>query len=164
MDKTTQERIKADAEAYIEEKGTAYAYGYIAGATAWAQWKVKHEELLAQTNLSLAIQRQCTTDAQNRCERMIRQRNDMQSMAQRMADALEEIAEGSHDYESTNYAKRLHMPNCRACKAKEVLQQFKDGGKEDKVYRPCPHCSKELFRDRNLCCRACGKEVKNDLH
>lgn len=111
---------------YIE----GYGEGYVGGATAWAPWKVKHEELLAQTNLSLAIQRQCTTDAQNRCERMIRQRNDMQSMAQRMADALEEIAEGSHDYESTNYAKRLHMPNCRACKAKEALQQFKDGGKE----------------------------------
>ena len=27
--------------------------------------------------------------------------------------------------------------------------------------RPCPHCGKELNRDRNLCCRECGKEVSN---
>lgn len=26
--------------------------------------------------------------------------------------------------------------------------------------RPCPHCGKELNRDRNLCCRECGEEVK----
>ena len=24
----------------------------------------------------------------------------------------------------------------------------------------CPHCGKELSRDRNLCCRECGKEVE----
>lgn len=34
MDNKTQERIKADAEELSQEKGTAYAYGYIAGATA----------------------------------------------------------------------------------------------------------------------------------
>lgn len=46
--------------------------------------------------------------------------------------------------------------------AEKYVQQFKDGKrKEDKVYRPCPHCGKELFRDRNLCCRACGEEVNN---
>lgn len=28
---------------------------------------------------------------------------------------------------------------------------------------PCPHCGKELSRDRNLCCRECGKEVSNEL-
>lgn len=43
--------------------------------------------------------------------------------------------------------------------SRTALQQFKYGRVEDKVYRPCPHCGKELFRDRNLCCRACGKEV-----
>lgn len=30
-----------------------------------------------------------------------------------------------------------------------------------KIDRPCPHCGKELNRDRNLCCRECGKEVEN---
>lgn len=38
-----------------------------------------------------------------------------------------------------------------------VLQQWKGEGKE--VTDPCPHCGKELHRDRNLCCRECGKEV-----
>jgi hypothetical protein len=33
----------------------------------------------------------------------------------------------------------------------------------DEVDRPCPHCGKELFRDRNLCCRECGEEVENEL-
>ena len=26
----------------------------------------------------------------------------------------------------------------------------------------CPHCGKELNRDRNLCCRECGKEVGDE--
>ena len=30
----------------------------------------------------------------------------------------------------------------------------------DKPTDPCPHCGKELSRDRNLCCRECGKEVE----
>lgn len=38
-----------------------------------------------------------------------------------------------------------------------ALQQWKGTGKE--VENPCPHCGKELHRDRNLCCRECGKEV-----
>ncbi len=33
-------------------------------------------------------------------------------------------------------------------------------GKEVKC--PCPNCGKELSRDRNLCCRECGKEVGDD--
>ncbi len=27
---------------------------------------------------------------------------------------------------------------------------------------PCPHCGKELYYDRNMCCRECGKEVERD--
>lgn len=91
--------------------------GYLSGATAWAPWKVKHNELQAQ--------------------------------AQCMADALEEIAQSNCDYESTNYARALHMPNCRACKAKEVLQQFKDGKEVGEEPKPegwpwiCEHCGKQ---------------------
>lgn len=40
----------------------------------------------------------------------------------------------------------------------ESLVEWKGAGKE--VDRPCPHCGKELSRDRNLCCRECGKEVE----
>lgn len=39
------------------------------------------------------------------------------------------------------------------------LTEWKGAGKE--VDNPCPHCGKELSRDRNLCCRECGKEVTN---
>lgn len=52
-----QDRIKKDAEAlfgYNENRGDGGLvnkgryYGYIAGATAWVQWKVKYDELVAE--------------------------------------------------------------------------------------------------------------------
>lgn len=76
---------------------------------------------------------------------------ELKEQAQRMADALKWI--------------QMHVPIDPDVDdvISGALQQFKDGkGKEDKVYRPCPHCGKELFRDRNLCCRACGKEVGDE--
>lgn len=53
--------------------------------------------------------------------------NELQARAQRIADALEEMAEDSCDYDSVDFAETIHSPNCRACKARELVQQFKDG-------------------------------------
>lgn len=78
----------------------------------------------------------------------------MQSQIDGLKKVLEDIAARNCDYG----INALHMPDCRACNAKEALQQWKDSGKE--VNDPCPHCGKELSRDRNLCCRECGKEVE----
>jgi hypothetical protein len=68
-------------------------------------------------------------------------------------DALEEIAARDCDYETvyypntSNYSHTLHSPNCRACNAKEALEQWK--GKEKK---PEPTVSN---------CGMCGKEGIN---
>lgn len=39
--------------------------------------------------------------------------------------ALEEIAESNCDYESVNFAKAIHSPECRACRAKQMLESIK---------------------------------------
>lgn len=105
LPKEMQEQISAEAQEYSAQINNSMlfrgitepdikkfaAIDHAAGATAWAQWKVKHDELFAKTNLSLAIQRQCTTTAQEGHERMIKERNEYQAQAQRMADALEWI-------------------------------------------------------------------------
>lgn len=45
-------------------------------------------------------------------------------------------------------------------KGVKALEQWNGPGKE--ITDPCPHCGKELSRDRNLCCRECGKEVGDE--
>lgn len=77
------------------------------------EWSTKNEAEFSQRSASAYI---AGATAEN-------------SRAQGLADFLNEIAEESCDYESTNFAKALHSPECRACKAKEVLQQWK-GEKE----------------------------------
>lgn len=44
-------------------------------------------------------------------------------------------------------------------KGRQAIEQWKEG---NEIVNPCPHCGKELNRDRNLCCRECGKEVENE--
>jgi hypothetical protein len=46
--------------------------------------------------------------------------------AKPVVDFLEEISESNCDYESTGYVKSIHSPECRACKAKEVLAKYKE--------------------------------------
>lgn len=65
-----------------------YYSGYISGATEYAPWKVQYDELKAQTDLSLAIQRQCTTAAEDTTERMIKERNELKERAEKMEAAL----------------------------------------------------------------------------
>lgn len=49
----------------------------------------------------------------------------------------------------------------KECYEKGIPPQKGDsGGTVEAIDRPCPHCGKELSRDRNLCCRECGKEVE----
>lgn len=57
--------------------------------------------------------------------------------AQKLVEALEEIAASNCDYESTPIAGKLHKPDCRACKAKEVLQQWKAGKGKDEPKEEC---------------------------
>lgn len=49
----------------------------------------------------------------------------------------------------------------KECYEKGIPPQKGDsGGTVEAINDPCPHCGKELSRDRNLCCRECGKEVQ----
>lgn len=103
LPETMQEQIKADAQLYTKDEG--YQKAYIAGATAYAPWKVKYDEMKAQ--------------------------------AQRMADAFSILNEAynSHVEEKEMLISRYpHLfPNIDnyikpwVAKAKEFLQQFKDG-------------------------------------
>ena len=48
--------------------------------------------------------------------------------AKGLVDFIQEIADSSCDYESTNFAKALHSPECRACKAAQILEKWKGEG------------------------------------
>lgn len=43
-----------------------------------------------------------------------------------LIEILTEISESHCDYIITNYAKALHSTECRACKAKEALANYKE--------------------------------------
>lgn len=125
-------------------------YGYEQGATAWAPWKVRFDELNIENeklneSCNKLFKQNCLFN--NEIVDLKNERQQLMEQAQCMADALEEMAESNCDYESTNYAKALHSPECRACKAKELLQQFKDGGKEVGKKEPtiskCGMCHKD---------------------
>lgn len=91
---TTKTAFREDRDCTPISKGQFY--GYIAGATAWAPWKVKHDEL--------------------------------QTQAQCMADALELLVsrfEGAAEMANQDIDSGI-MKDC-----KKLLQQFKDGGKEE---------------------------------
>ena len=156
-----QERIKADAEAatndhavVLREKDMEYApmimrlfgykEGYIAGATAEhdrAQGKLKEAQDAARMFC-------------NKHNETATQLAELVDKVQVLVDALEEIIKMS------NAGKTLsHIDSHVAAKARKTLEQWKSG---KEVERPCPHCGKELSRDRNLCCRECGKEVSDE--
>lgn len=94
--------------------------GYEQGATAWAQWKVRHDELHSELH-----------ETKQQADNLRIAYDELARKTQLMAEALEEIAESDCDYENINFKQR-HSLECRACKAKELLQQFKEGGKEIK--------------------------------
>lgn len=81
---------------------------------------------------------------------------DVYERAEPMAEVLEYIIHCPATYDKTQL---LIWIDSAIAKAKQALEQWKGTGKE--VTDPCPNCGKELSRDRNLCCRECGKEVEN---
>lgn len=84
--------------------------------------------------------------------------NVSQTMVAEVVDLLSEIADTSCDYESVNFDKPVHSPDCRACKARKFMKQFKDGkGKE--VELSCMVCgTKFMGPEPKMCCsgRDCG--------
>lgn len=77
--------------------------------------------------------------------------------AQVLVDALENAKKHIHELCMT-IIRLGYTPFNPISEINEALEQWK--GKEPD--RPCPHCGKELSRDRNICCRECGKEVGDD--
>lgn len=135
-----RKNIWAEAERYAEEKVKAVneehfnVYNaHIAGATAWAGWKVKHDELQAQA--------QCMADALGKIS------NIVSWMEETGASRISELAETA-----------LKQWNSGEDEKKDQLIPtaiYKQQGSKT-VTDPCPHCGKELSRDRHGCCRECG--------
>jgi endogenous inhibitor of DNA gyrase (YacG/DUF329 family) len=130
---TTQERIKADAERYIDQihchVGDMEYEAYIAGATAEAE---RAQKMVDYVNL-----------VYQKANEGIEYWNK-QIESNRYNNAINDQA-----YE----ALRMHETERDFCK--RLMDSFPDIFSD----RPCPHCGKELNRDRNLCCE-CGKEVE----
>lgn len=115
--------------------------GYQAGATAWAPWKVRFDEL--QATIDDKIDKALHAE-RNKMQAMVTKMDmDWLQRAQGLADTLEWIRVYGNVGELT--IKFID----------KALQQFKDG-KEAGVSDPCTNCGKELFRDRHGCCRECG--------
>ena len=74
---------------------------------------------------------------------------ELQTKALRLTDEALARTDG-HNTESVNY-----IPGKGA-----TLHEGIEKEGEDEVTDSCPHCGKELHRDRNLCCKECGKEVE----
>lgn len=113
---------------------------YIKGATEWAPWKVKHDEL------------------KERCDKMEAEHADLNLALAAMLNGYQNLSQYQKDWftvpkDLINYYTRMVL---------EYDTQGKEGEKEPTD--PCPHCGKELSRDRNLCCRECGKEVVRPEH
>ena len=141
--------------------------GYIAGATEWAVWKVKYDELkgevddlkrwkreacmvidpiieYGQGHKDAKLGRSITEFVIERCKEYDR----IKDKADKMEAALREIIK---DIGSLADGDIFEI-------ASKALQQWNDEKKE--ATDPCPSCGKYLSRDRNLCCRECGKEVE----
>lgn len=112
------EQIKKEAQAFTIKGDESPYCSYEAGATAWAHWKVKYDELSAENS----VLRQKNIQIESRlsvCEKEVydnrSERVQLLTQAHRMADALEAIGNGC--------ATPQYIAN-------KALQQFKDGTKE----------------------------------
>lgn len=103
-------------------------YSYIAGATAWAHWKVKFDEL--QATIDDKIDKALHAE-RNKMQAMVtasevawaKECQALKDQAQRMADALEEIRTWHFDEDDTSSWVVSKIKNF----ALKTLQQFKDG-------------------------------------
>lgn len=136
-DKLPDEQIKADAKLYDQSYYTHLsqhshktpADHYIAGATAWASWKVRYDELNMRKAGEVAELKLKLFDTFENNEQL-------QAQAQRMADALELIANAPLP---ANENERLSWIYTARNLANENLQQFKDGKEveeEDREINP----------------------------
>lgn len=150
LPKETQERIKADAEAYANDKYGEYASNcndleyykwkecvdvYIAGATAEATKAFEMYKmlvLLSQYHYQAKEGRELNHDA-----------------------IIGKIEEHLQQWNAGKVVEKEKEPLI-------PIAVYKQQGCNVSNSRPCPHCGKELNRDRNLCCRECGEEVEND--
>lgn len=162
------ESISNEADEVTNEKAngrsTAYKYGYrdgyFIGATAWAPWKVRHDELQLKYD---AVSVMLDTGAQNY--------DNLKQEAQRMADALDELIELKRMKDelgkTTNYLTRQPAAWKRAT---EELQQFKDGKGEgmekiEPTISKCGMCKKEgvnqYLGSQFYLCDECFEDYEN---
>lgn len=97
--------------------------GYTAGATAWAPWYIKHMAIESELHGVRAENERLKDAAIMFCNKF----NVSQTTVAEMVDFLSDIAVSDCDTEVVNYSRPKHSTECRACKAKTILQQFKDG-------------------------------------
>lgn len=139
LPKEITEQINNEAEIYANKylngKVNTHEFsliedGYNAGATEWAPWKVKYNELHSELH-----------ETKQQADNLRIAYDELGRKAQRIADALEFVKANGLCSETTE------MIN-------SALQQFKDGGKE--VARPERNVS---IGEHITYCHACGFPV-----
>lgn len=156
LPETPQDQINRQAEYYSgfneNEDHTPLSkgkyYGYIAGATAYAPWKVRYDELQAENT----ILKQKNIQIESRlsvCEKEVydhrKEYHLLQAQAQAMADALEEIKTRIERGKSS----ASYQIECIRPIVYNALQQFKDGKEAKQEPKPegwpwvCEYCGKQ---------------------
>ncbi len=117
------------------------------------QWRVKYDEL----KKSFDTLKGEIVQVEKAGSSLLFENQQLKERCDKMEDALEKIKathKKYHDLNGDNPAAN-HLMNI----ALEALAHKPEGINENQPPDPCPHCGKGLSRDRNLCCRECGKEV-----
>jgi len=135
-----------------------------AGATEWAQkwWELRDQtKQLMATYASVHGEHQQLKD---RCDKMEAALNEIRPYLNAAG------INGNHWIPIIDEALAWKEKEAVVTKCEDCGRMFPSGDgtgkckkcKEKIVIDPCPHCGKELSRDRSLCCRECGKEVERE--
>jgi DNA repair exonuclease SbcCD ATPase subunit len=165
----SEKRYKKEA---VNFEYLEYEAGWEDCTNAYATWKIKYNELSEELRQAQLTAKSLRYSLDQRDKEL----SELKARCDKMEAALKELCylkklkeeEGrTNEYMEKqpvaweNAFELIKLTPEKISDIKEAIDWYRspEGMKEGE--NPCPHCGKELSRDRNLCCRECGKEVEN---
>lgn len=136
-------QIDKEAEAYAEKENSCYTndlHGYFEGATEWAQWKVKFDELKTQFDNLQTVYTDLFNTAQNSANKhqQLKERCEKMEAALLSAQRLKTLWAFSEPVSPEHLNKAVAL-EYMANKIDEALA-FKHEGINEKEGEGCPYC------------------------